>query len=89
MLQVEREEVELVLHPADDADRLAEVGLRMTGLMRQRHEHLLRRCRQPAIVLHDRDAARAALLVPEPIEDSLGRKPLLLRPTSVLRQDGV
>ena len=40
--QVEREEVDLALRPADDADRLAEVGLGMARRVRQRHEHLPR-----------------------------------------------
>ena len=90
MRQVEREEVDLALHPADDADRLAEVGLRMPRRMRQRHEHLLRPL-PPAgdILLHDRDAAREAVLVPQPLEDALGRVLLLLRPAFVLGQDAV
>ena len=78
--QVEREEVDLALHAADDADRLAEVGLRMPRRMHQRHEHLLRPL-PPAghVVLHDRDAAREAVLVPQPLEDPLRRVLLLLR----------
>jgi tripartite-type tricarboxylate transporter receptor subunit TctC len=39
--QVEREEVGLALYPADDADRLAEVGLGVPWRMHQRYEHLI------------------------------------------------
>ena len=43
MRQIEREVVDLLLHAADDRQRLAEVGLRVPRRMHQRHEHLLRR----------------------------------------------
>jgi hypothetical protein len=46
--QVKGEEVELALHSTNDADRFPKVGLRVSRFMHQRHEHLLRRCRQPA-----------------------------------------
>jgi hypothetical protein len=53
--------------------------------MGQRNEHL------PAanlfathVVLHDRVATREAMLVPEPIEDPLGRVPLLGQPLLVV-----
>ena len=72
------------------ADRLAEVDLRVPRRMHQRHEHLLGPL-PPAghVVLHDRDAAREAVLVPQPLEDPLGRVLLLLRPAFVLGQDPV
>ena len=74
--------------PPMTADRLAEVCLRVPRRMHQRHEHLLGPL-PPAshVVLHDRDAAREAVLVPQPLEDPLGRVPLLLRPAFVLGQD--
>jgi hypothetical protein len=88
--QVECKEVDLALDAADDADRLAEVCLRMPWWVRQRHEHLLRPL-PPAshVVLHNGDAAGKAVLVPEPLEDPLGRVPLLLRPALVLGQDAI
>src|SRR5215831_5057325 len=39
--QVECQEVDLAFHPADDPDRFTKVRLRVTRLVRQRHEHLL------------------------------------------------
>ena len=88
MRQVEREEMDLALDATNDADRLAEVGLGVPRRMHQRHEHLLRPL-PPAgdVVLHDRDAAREAVLVPQPLEDPLRRVLLLLRPAFVLGQD--
>jgi hypothetical protein len=88
--QVEREEVDLALHPADDADRLAEIDLRVTRRMRQRHEHLP--CPLPPadnVVLHDRDATREAMLVPETLEDALWPYAAALRPDFVFAQDTV
>jgi len=38
--QIECEEVDLALDAGDDRESLAEVGLRMAGRMRERHEHL-------------------------------------------------
>ena len=90
MRQVECEEVDLALHPADDADRLAEIGLRVPWRMLQRHEHLLRPLPPPGhILLHDRDAAGEAVLVPEALEDPLRRVLLLLRPAFVAGQDAL
>jgi hypothetical protein len=62
----------------------------MPWWVRQRHEHLLRPL-PPAshVVLHNGDAAGKAVLVPEPLEDPLGRVPLLLRPALVLGQDAI
>ena len=86
--QVQREEVDLALHATDDPDRLAEVGLGMPRRMHQRHEHLLRPL-PPArhVVLHDRDAAREAVLVAQPLEDPLRRVLLLLGNAFVVSQD--
>ena len=58
MRQVEREEVDLALHPADDADRLAEVGLGVRTRTRPsrmlRHQfmfHFVRFCVDPACTM--------------------------------------
>ena len=90
MRQIERKEVDLALHSADDADCLTEVDLGVPRRMRQRYEHLLRPL-PPAgnVVLHDGEAAREAVLVPQPLEDALGRMLLLLRPAFVPGQDAV
>ena len=80
--------MDLPLHAADHRHRLAEVDLRMAGRMHQRHEHLLRRAAAARhVVLHDREAARKAVLVPQPLEDPLRRMPLLLGRRFVLGQD--
>jgi len=86
--QVKGEEVELAVHPADDPDRLPKVGLRMPRWMHQRHKHLPRPL-PPAghVILHDRDAAREAVLVAQPFEYPLRRVLLLLRSTFVRDQD--
>ena len=80
MRQVHGEEVDLPLHPADLRQRLAKVDLRMSRIMAQRHEHLA--LPQPTlvhIVLHDRQPAGVAVLVPKPLEDPLRGVPLLRR----------
>ena len=46
--QVEREEMDLALDAADDADRLAEIGLRMPGGCTSGTNISWARCRQPA-----------------------------------------
>ena len=78
--QVHRKEVDLALDATDDADRFAEVGLRMSRRMHQRNEHLLSPL-TPAghIILHNCDATRKAVFVPKPFEQPLGRMLLLLR----------
>ena len=82
MRQVEGEEVRLLLDPADDHDRFAEVGLRMAGRMSQRHEHLPPAAfALPHVVLHDRVAAGEAVLIAKPIEHPLGRVSLLVART--------
>jgi hypothetical protein len=88
--QIHDQVVRLLLHPGKDHQRFAEVGLRFARGMGQGNEHL------PAanlfathIVLHDRGATREAVLVLEPIEDPLGRVPLLGRPLLVVAKYGV
>ena len=67
--QVKCQEVDLALHPADDPDRFTEVRLGMPGRMHQRHEHFLRSLpTKRDVILHDRDTARKAVLVPQPLE---------------------
>ena len=82
--------MDLPLHPADDADRLAEIDLGMARWMPQRHKHLA--LPQPAlvhIVLHDRQPTGVAVLVPQTLEDPLRSVPLLCRAALILLQDPV
>ena len=77
--QVHGQIVRLALHPGDLHQAFAKVRLRIPRRMRQRHEHLpLAHLPQPHVVLHDGVAACIAVLVPQPLEDPLGRVPLLL-----------
>jgi hypothetical protein len=88
--QVEAEEVDLPLHPADHRHRLPEVGLRVAGRVRQRHEHLPHPGAPLAhVVLHDGVAAGEAVLGAQPLVDPLGRVPLLGRRRAVVVQDPV
>ena len=60
------------------------------GRMAQGHEHLLAADPGlPNVILHDRVAARISMLGLQPLEDPLGRVPLLLRPPLVFFQYGV
>ena len=62
----------------------------MARRMRQRHERLLAAgARQPHIILHHRIAAAIAMFVAQPLEDPLGRVPLLHRCAPVRLQDRV
>ena len=57
--------MDLALLPANDPDGFAKVDLRMAGRMHQRHEHLPGSLAPAShVILHDRDAAREAVLVP-------------------------
>jgi hypothetical protein len=88
--QVHDEEMGLLLHPADDDRRLAEVRLCMPGRMLQRHEHLPPPAfALPHIVLHDRVAAGEAVLIVKPVEYPLGRVPLLVAGPAILLQPAV
>ena len=80
--QVKSEEVDLALHAADDADGFAKVDLGMSRRMLQRHKHLLSPL-TPAgdVILHNREAAREAVLVPETLKDPLRR--MLLFPKQI------
>ena len=88
--QVEAEEVDLPLHPANHRHRFPEVGLRVARRVHQRHEHLPdRRAPLANVVLHGGVAAGEAVLGAEPVVDPLGRVPLLDRRRAVLLQDPV
>src|SRR6202008_626492 len=70
----------LLTHPADDADRFAEVYLRVAGRRSQRHESLPRpRSRLAHILLHRCVAAAIAMRGLEALENTLRRMPLLRR----------
>ena len=90
MRQVKSEEVDLALYTTDDADGFTKVCLSMPRRMHQRYEHLLRPL-PPAghVILHDRDAACEAMLVPKPLEDPFRRMQLLLRPQLVVTENAV
>ena len=88
--QVHREEVDLPFHPADHRQRLAEVRLRVAGIMPQRHEHLtLPLTLRQHVILHDRQTAAIAVLVAQTLEDPLRRVPLLRRSALILFQDPI
>src|SRR5216684_823271 len=68
--QIHREEMDLALLTCDHRERFAEVGLRVSRIVAQRHEHLA----QPLpplvhIVLYDRDPASIPVLIAQPLED--------------------
>ena len=88
--QVKSEEVDLALHAADDADGFAKVDLGMSRRMLQRHKHLLSPL-TPAgdVILHNREAAREALLVPETLKDPLRRMLLFPRARLVVEENPV
>ena len=74
--QVHDEEMRLLPHPADDHQRLAEIGLRIPRRMRQRHEHLAAAAQAlPHMILHDRVAAGEAVLIAKPLEHPLRSVP--------------
>ena len=68
-----------------DRPRLTEVALRVSGRMRQRHEHLTRVTPAlPNIVLDYGVATIEPVLIPQSLEDALGCVPLLLRRAQVV-----
>ena len=76
--QVQAEEVDLLPHPSDHPERLAEIHLGMPGWMRQRNEGLAApRPAKPDINLHHRVAADKAVLVPKTLVNPLRRMTLL------------
>jgi hypothetical protein len=80
--------VDLLLDPADDRQRLAEVDLGVPRRMMQRHEHLAPAVTLLAhVVLHDRVVAGIAVLGAQSLEDPLRRMPLLGRRRAIRLQD--
>jgi len=76
--QIHALEVRLLLNPADHHQRFAEIGLRVSGWMRQWHEYfLVPQSRLAHVILHHRVAAAKGVLGFQPIPDSLGRMSLL------------
>ena len=62
--QAHRQEVDLALDPADDAQRFAKIHLGMARRMCEGHKHLpLSLAGAADVVLHDRNPAREAMLV--------------------------
>lgn len=67
--KIQHEEMRLLLHATDHHHRHAEVRLRMSWRMRQRHEYLLAALIPLAhIILDDRVAAGEPALVSKPVE---------------------
>ena len=88
--QVHGKEVDLPLHPADHRQRFAEVDLRVSRVVAQRHEHLaLPLPPLVHVVLYDRDPAGISVLVSQPLEDPLRGMLLLGRLTLIFLQDPV
>ena len=84
------EVVQLAPYAADHADSLAEVDLRVPRRVRQRHENFARPALPlPHIVGDDRQLAREAVLVAQPLEDPRRRVPLLRQLAFVVLQDPV
>ena len=68
----------LLLHSADDHPGLSEVALGVARGVGQGNEHLLGPAAVlPDVVLDDGVLARKPVLVPQPLEDPLGRVALL------------
>ena len=85
MRQIQNEEAGLLLDAADHHSRLAEVGLRVSGRMRQRHEHLLPTLIPLAhVILDDRVAAGEPAFVAQAVEHPLGGMALLARHLQIL-----
>ena len=82
--QIEREEVGLLLHPADLHQRFPEIGLRISRRVRQRHEHLpAALLALPDVILDDRIAAGETMLGAQAVEYPLRRMPLFARDAAV------
>ena len=83
--QVHHQVVRLPLHAGNHHHGFAEVHLRFARCVDQRHEHLPSTQRRRAqVVLDDRVAAPEPVLFPKPVEDPLGRMPLLDRSLPVV-----
>ena len=90
MRQGKGHEVRLLFRSGDRYLGFAEVGLRLARRVGQRDEHLLAAdLRRVHVVLHNRVAARVAVLGSKPLEDPFGRVPLLARPLLVVLENRV
>ena len=88
--QVQYEAVSLALHAANDHQGLAEVALGVSRRMGQWDEHLLGLTAIfPHVVLDRGVSAVETVLIPEPLEDALGRVALLPGAPQVVLQDPV
>ena len=80
----------LALHAGDHRQRFAEVALGVARSVGQGHEHLPNTPPMlPHVVLDYGLLAFKSVLVPQPLEDALGRVPLLSGRPAVRLQDGV
>ena len=88
--QVEGEEMRLLLDAPDADHRLAEVGLRMSRRVCQRHEHLAASPFLLAqVILDDRVATGEPMLITQPFENPFGRMALLAVPALILGERGI
>ena len=88
MGKVHDEEVNHLLCAAYHRRRLAKIRLGVAGRVRERNEHLARaKPTLPNVVLHDRVAAREAVLLTQALEDSPGSVALLPRTRAVRFED--
>ncbi|EEB82617.1 conserved hypothetical protein [Roseobacter sp. GAI101] len=87
MRQIQREEIGFLLNATNHNQRFAKVGLRMSGRMAQRHEHLTRTALLVAhIIFDDGVPAVEAAFITEPFKNALGCVSLLTRAHLVFRQ---
>ena len=88
--EIKGKEMGLLFDPTDDDHRLAEVGLRMTRRMDQRHEHLPPPPFALAhVILHDGVAAREAMFCPKTLEHPFGRVALFTVPALILDKPSI
>ncbi len=88
--QVQDEVMHLALHAGDHRQRFAEVALGVARSVGQGHEHLPNTPPVlPHVVLDYGLLAFKSVLVPQPLEDALGRVPLLSGRPAIRLQDGV
>src|SRR3546814_17567613 len=88
--QAHGKEVRLSLDPCAHHQGLAEIHLRMAGIVGQRHEDLA--AAQPPlahVVLDDGIAALEAMLVAQPLVDPFGRVPLFARRRAILLENAI
>ncbi len=87
MRKIEYEEMGFLLDTSDHDRRLTEIGLRMAGRMRKRHEDFLTALFPlPDIALDNRIAAGEPALITKPVKHTLGCMALFARYVSVFVQ---